>query len=118
MYNIMHESTGNVVGIKVTKELKSEDYATLLPFTHQLILQRGMIRVLTDLTDFDHPNHWANFKAAFRILRYSKFVEKDAIISDAPWVLTFAKLVSPFFKTEVRVFPSHQSKEAWDWAKR
>lgn len=118
MYNIMRESKGNVLGIKVTQELRSEDYATLLPFTQQLILHHGSIRVLTDLTEFDHPNHWANLKAALRILKYSKFVEKDAIISDASWVLSFAKLVSPFFKTEVRVFPSHRAQQAWDWVRR
>ena len=115
MYSILHNSRDNVIGIKVIHELKSEDYATLLPFTRQRILKHGAIRILTDLSEFDHPNHWANLKAALRILRYAQFVEKDAIISDDPWVLNFAKIVSPWFKTEVRVFPTTKVDEAWNW---
>ena len=118
MYHILPESEGNVIGIKIIDGLRPEDYETLFPFIDQFIAEHEMIRVLYDLRDLKHIYFRALFKVLFRRIRDASHVDKKAIVTDEQWIYILEKLSSPFFRTEVRLFPSTAVEEAWEWVKR
>jgi len=118
MYHILPESEENVIGIKVIDSLTSKDYATLLPFIDGQIQEHGIIRILSDMRELKNPDIWAGIKVTPRALRSAKFVEKEAVITDEHWLYVLYKLCGPFFKTEIRVFPSTELDKAWEWVRR
>ncbi|HUX80178.1 MAG TPA: STAS/SEC14 domain-containing protein [Alphaproteobacteria bacterium] len=117
MYNILPESGGNVIGIRVKGRMRAQDYETLLPYIDSLIVQHGNVRILSDLSDYEGVEVSAILKTLPKVFKYSSKVEKKAVVTDQHWVYTWAKLLAPFFKTEVRCFPSSEIDKAWKWVR-
>lgn len=118
MYTILPESTGNIIGIQVEDYMRAEDYETLLPFIETLIAQHGTIRILSDLRDYKGVEFRAVLKAFPYSFKYSANVEKKAVITDKHWIYAWTKLLAPFFKTEIRCFPSTEIDQAWEWVSK
>ena len=118
MYNILPESQGNVIGIRVDGRMRAEDYETLLPYIEDLITQHGTIRVLSDLRDYKGVELRAVLKTLPYAFKYSSKVEKKAVITDQHWIYVWTKLLAPFFKTEVRCFSSSEIDQAWKWVNK
>ena len=118
MYHILPKSKDNVIGICVEGQMRTEDYETLLPFVANMIRAHGTVRVLADLrnlTSIEFRGILKTFPFAFK---YSSHVEKKAVITDKKWIYNWTRLLAPFFKTEVRCFPSRHIDKAWTWVQR
>jgi len=115
MYTILPESKENVIWIRVKGRLTTRDYKTLSPYVDEIIARHGTIRILTDLRDFEGIEFWSVLKAPPGAFKYSSKVEKKAVITDENWIYIWTKLLAPFFKTEVRCYPSSKIEEAWKW---
>ena len=118
MYNILQESAGNIIGIRIKDHLRAEDYETLLPYIKDLVAQHGTIRILSDLRDYKGVEFRAALKALPYFFKYSSKVEKKAVVTDKHWIYTWTKLLAPFFKTEIRCFPSTEMDQAWEWVSK
>jgi hypothetical protein len=115
MYNILPQSKENAIWIQLKGRMSAQDYETLLPYIDEIIAHHGTIRILTDLRDFEGVEFWTVLRTPPQAFKYSSKVEKKAIITDESWIYTWARLLAPFFKTEVRCFPSSKIEEAWKW---
>ncbi len=112
MYHILPESQGNIIGICVEERMHAEDYATLLPYMKDLIIKHGTIRILADLRKYKGIEMRGILKALPYSFKYASRVEKKAVITDKHWMYTTVIFFSPFFKTEVRCFPSSAADKA------
>jgi len=118
MYHILPKSEGNIIGVHVIGRMRRQDYETLLPFIEDVIHEHGTIRIVSDLRDFKGIEVLGVLKTLPFAFKYASHVEKEAVITDKGWVYTWAKILSPFFKTEVRCFPHSKVEEAWEWIKK
>lgn len=118
MYHILPESHENVIGIHVTGEMSAEDYKTLLPFLEKIIIRYDTLRVVSDLREFKSVSFKGILKTLPFAFKYSSRVTRKAVITDKSWIYTWARLLAPFFKTEVRCFPSSQVESAWEWVEK
>jgi len=116
MYHILSESHDNVIGVRIENYMSAEDYDTLLPFLTSVIARYGTIRIVTDLREFKGVSFKGILKTLPFAFKYSSCVDKKAIITDQRWVYTWARVLSPFFQTDVRCFPPSKAEEAWGWA--
>ncbi len=118
MYHILSKSRDNVIGIRVTGYMSAEDYDTLLPFVEKMITRYNTIRVVSDLREFKSVSFWGTLKTLPFAFKYSSHVDRKAVITDQSWIYTWSRVLSPFFKTDVRCFPSSQADKAWEWIEK
>ncbi len=115
MITKLEQSSGNVIGFKVSGTITKDDYATLVPDVEALVDQVGDINVLLDLTDFkwEKVNAWGSdmkFGSTYR-----KKIDKMAIVGDKTWQKWLTHLVDPFYAREAQFFSPQDSESAWTW---
>lgn len=117
MFQKLEESSGNVIGFKLSGKLTDTDYQEVIPQFEESIEKWGKIRILWILEDF----HGWEAKAAWDDLKYwLKFkddIERCALIGDEKWEEWMTKLAKPFMRTKVKYFDQSHMQEAWDWAR-
>jgi hypothetical protein len=118
MYNILPETKGNNIAIRVQGYMNSQDIKTLLPYLKHRIEQHGRIRILVELRNVNGIEMLAILRTLPFSFKYSKRVEKKAVVTDERWVYTWANLLSPLSKTQVRCFPNKDMEKAWDWVRK
>lgn len=118
MYNMLPETKGPIVAVRVVGYMTSQDYKTLLPHIKNRIAQQGKIRIIIELKDFKSIEILGILKSLPYSFKYANNIEKKAIITDENWVYTWTKIFSPFSKTKVRCFPSSQAEQAWEWVRK
>jgi hypothetical protein len=117
MIEKMAESSGNVLGYKVTGTITVEDFKKIEPEVNALVQKTGNIRILFDLTGFK----WEKLDALVTDLKFGhKFHEKIqrmAIVGDKTWEKWITHLARPFYAQEAKYFPSADMAKAWSWVK-
>lgn len=117
MFEIMQESAGNVIGVRMSGTTHKSDYAELTPKVEELAKQYDDIRILYDLSDFksEAPDAWL---ADLKFSRgFSDKVAKMAIVGDKKWESGLAKVAAPRYAREARRFPVADMQAAWEWLK-
>lgn len=115
MYEILTESQGKLLGLRVSGKVTAEDYESLIPEMERRIDAAGPLRLLCDMRDFggiEIEAFWADFKFS---VRHLKDFERMAVVGDQRWLEWWTKAASPFVKTQVKCFGSEEIREAWAW---
>ena len=115
MFEVMNESSGNVLGIKAIGIVRRADYDVLTPLCESLIEQEGTIRVLIDMQDFDleEPTAWgADLHLGHEM--HNK-IEKMAIVGNRRWEQWMTSFCSPFYAREAKYFRAEDMADAWNW---
>jgi hypothetical protein len=118
MYHILQETKGPIIAIRIEGYMTSQDYKTLMPYVKNRISQYGRIRFLIELKDFKGFKIVSLLKVGFYAIKYGRRVAKKAVMTDEPWVYSWASFLSPFFKTKVRCFPTTEGEKAREWVRR
>ncbi len=117
MIELMPESSGNFLAVKVSGKLTDEDYKNFwIPKSDELINQFGKIRVLMLMAeDFHGWNlHAAWDDAVFGIKRRHAFA-KIAVVGAGKWIKWGADLGAKIMDGEVRTYSDAQLQEALQW---
>jgi hypothetical protein len=115
MIQKLDQSSGNVLGYKISGTVSKSDYQELVPAVESLVQQEGSIRLLLDLTDLkgEKVSAWG---ADLKFGRdYRKKIDKLAVVGDSKLEKWIAKLSEPFFAKESNFFHSENSEDAWTW---
>ena len=116
MFEILPESTGAVIGFKISGEVTVEDYETMLPKIDGAIAAHGKINLLVLVEDFDIKG-WEAAKADFLFGTHQyRQVEKAAFVSDKKWMESMVKIMDPFTRrTDEKSFDPDEIEAAWAW---
>jgi len=115
MIEKIEQSSGNVIGYRVSGIVGKEDYAELTPQLESLIEQEGHINLLLDLAEFkwEKVSAWgADMKFG---KKFRKKITKIAIVGDKKWQEWLAKVADPFYAEEAKYFSSEDGEAAWEW---
>ncbi len=118
MFEVMEESTGKVLGLKINGKLLHEDYQQLVPQVEALIEEHGSIRCLVEMADFHGIELRALWDEIKFDVRHSRQIERCAIVGDRAWHAWMTNLSRPLFpRAEMKYFELAERDEAWRWVK-
>ena len=119
MFEILPESTETCIGFRVSGELTTEDYDSLLPKLDEAIAAHGKINLLMVMGDFEGWSDLDAAKADFKLGTHQyRQVEKAAYIGSKKWQKWIVKILDPFTRrTDERFFNPEELDDAWNWIK-
>jgi len=117
MLELVLESQGNILGIKVRKNMSKRDYAdVLLPHLDWIVQEHGKARLLFSMEgavqelETDSPWLPERFGAA-----HKDQIEKLTVAGAAPWDEWCLKIGEVLSGPPVSVFAPGKWEQAWDW---
>jgi hypothetical protein len=117
MVEIMPESHGKMLAVKVDGKLTDADYKEIfIPRSEELIKQFGKIRMFVHMAKNFRgwEPHAAWDDAVFGIKHRNDF-EKLAVVGGANWIEWGTKLAKHLMSGEVRTYSEDQLQEALEW---
>jgi hypothetical protein len=119
MIEILPESEGIVLGIKVSGKLTLEDYKEILiPAVNKILKQHHKVRILTLVDETFRGRELAasveNITFGYKI---RKQLEKSAVVTDSKLIRTLVYVGSYFMRGPVKTFPVDKLSDAWKWIK-
>lgn len=107
--------TGNVVSIRLTGKLTTEDYARFVPVIEEAIARHGKIRLLLELRDFHGWTAGALWEDTKFDMHHFNDLERLAIVGEKRWEKGMAIFCKPFTTAEIRYFDvsEREAAEAW-----
>jgi len=106
---------GNLLEVRLTGKLSSDDYARFVPDTEALINRYGKIRVLAILEDFHGWNAGALWKDIQFDVHHFSDLERIAIVGEKRWHAWMASFCKPFTAAKIRYFGHDEMAEARQW---
>jgi hypothetical protein len=116
MIEMLNQSTGKVLGMRVSGKLAHQDYEQFLPLLEKLIEDHGSVRCLVEMTDLHGIEPRALWDEIKFDVRHARQIERCAVVGDRPWEAWMTRLSRPiFFNAEIRFFDLIDSEKAWVW---
>lgn len=117
MIEILPKSQGNIMGVKASGTLTTQDYEEVLIPKMEAVLKnndkaRFLYYVSDDLEGIEPGAMWDDAKFAGE---HRDRFDKIAIVTDSKWMQWSTKVASWFMQGEVKSFPGNQLDEAWNW---
>ena len=115
MIEKLQQSSGNILGFKISGKLHDEDYKHFVPVVEEAIQAQGKVRLVAHLTDFhgwDLHAVWDDTKFA---TKHCRDVERVAIIGDKQWEKWMAGICKPFTMAKIQYFDANEADKAWEW---
>jgi hypothetical protein len=106
---------GNVLEVRLTGKLSSEDYARFVPDTETMIHRCGKIRILAILEDFHGWDAGALWKDIQWDARHFNDIERIAIVGEKRWHAWMTGFCKPFTTAGIRYFTHAELAEARKW---
>lgn len=115
MIEQLSQSSGAVLGFKMSGKLHDEDYKKFVPLVDAAIAAHGKVRLLAWFHDFhgwDLHALWDDTK--FSTTHCAK-VERIALVGDKKWEEWMAKICKPFTMAKIEYFDAAKVDDAWKW---
>ena len=116
MYSILRDVGNDVIGVRVSGTLSSQDYQEFAPWAKAAAARPGKRRVFVDMRGF---TGWDSLEAAIADLRLDAAVHREldrvAIVGDRRWHELMTRLSAPFTPAAIRYFESEAYDDALRW---
>ncbi|MFH1781653.1 MAG: STAS/SEC14 domain-containing protein [Patescibacteria group bacterium] len=117
MYDILTESNGKNVGVKVVGRITKEDEDKLIERVNQVVAEHGKINVLFDFTDFTSAELKAEIEDFQWLQAHKDKIIKMAAVGSKKYEKMCAEFVKLIFHGDYKYFEESQLLEAWAWLK-
>ena len=112
---LKEENGGKTLAVHVSGKLVKADYADFVPAFDRLVLRRGKVRVLLDMSAFqgwDAAAVWEDFKVD---VKHFNDIDRLAMVGEKRWQEWMATICRPFTTATVKYFDHAQADEARKW---
>lgn len=118
MLEILDESHGNTLGLRLSGGVNEDDFITLLPRLQAIVEMYGFANLLIEISDVIRWGGYASGSREAGVDRMSDIVlGRVAIVGEKSWQVWLVKFMDPFTSSEERFFYPDQRQEAWSWAR-
>ena len=119
MIEVMAESQGNIIGVKIRGKLTTQEYEEIwMPKVEGVIQAHGKIRcyclIEDDFQGAEAGAIWDDTKFG---LKHRRDFEKVAMVGGKKWMEWLMKIFGPLVSGEIKSFRREQDQKAWDWIK-
>jgi hypothetical protein len=117
MIELVLESQGKVLGIKVRKILSKQDYTdVLVPHLDYIVQEYGTARLLFSIEgNVQAVVHNSLWEPAGFGHKHKDDIEKLAVVGEALWTEWGQTLAAYLTKSEVKTFSQGEWEKAWLW---
>jgi acyl-CoA-binding protein len=115
MIEQLPESSGKILGFKLSGKLHDEDYKKFVPLIDAQAAKDGKLRLLAQFHDFhgwDLHALWDDIK--FSTTHCTK-IERIALVGEKKWEAWMAKVCKPFTMAKIRYFDAAEINAAEAW---
>jgi len=115
MLQLLEESKGDLVALRISGHVDINDYDVMLPVLEEKIKQYGKISVyaeLQELEDISFKALWQDLKFDFK---HASDFKKAALVGEQKWLDWLTIAASPFTTAKVKHFTLEQRQQALDW---
>lgn len=116
MYQLLPESQGGFVALRLTGKLDASDYEGIIPILESRIREHGKLRLYWEMRDFEGwtlGGLWAD--GGFDAKHANDFT-RIALVGERKWHEWMTKLIKPFTDAEVKYFDLDERAAALAWA--
>lgn len=119
MYTILPESSGAVVGMRVSETLTHADLDQIAADLKPYLSKDARINVLILMEDF---HGWESVSAMLQDLKIdaqaNKHVDRIAMVGEAKWQKWMAWFTKAVARGELKYFDRAQLAQAWEWLRQ
>ena len=115
MFQVLDETAGNYLALKMTGKITSKDYDKLLPLMEKAIKKDGKLNIFCNMQNFggiEIKAAWRDFTFGMRNI---KNLSRCALIGANSWVRCCVRITKFFFRLEIRLFQTGNEEEAKKW---
>ena len=118
MFEIMEQTTESCIGVRVSGEIRANDYRKLEPLLTNAIKAHGIVNLVVHLEDLEGIEDADALREDVKLaLKSYGDIGKIAVLGTEKWQEWAAKLMDPIlFTIKVAYFGPDAMEEAWDWA--
>lgn len=117
MLQLLEESKGDLVAIRISGHVDKSDYAVMLPVLEEKIKQHSKIKVYAELQDVETYSLEALWEDVKFDIRHAADFKKAAIVGDQKWLDMLTIVASPFTSAQVKYFDFKEREQAMEWVK-
>jgi SpoIIAA-like len=119
MIEVMSESQGNMIGVKISGKITAREYEeVIIPRVEAILQEYGQARFMYVLDEgFQGAEAGAMWDDTKFGLKHRHDFEKLALVGGAKWMEWLTKMCAKFISGETKTFPLERLPEAWDWLK-
>lgn len=118
MFEIMPETTHDLLAIQVTGTLQKQDYEDFIRWIEARLEEHGHPSILIYMKDFEG---WDDFLAFAQDVRVGVTLQEEitriAVVGDRTWERWMTLLAKPFMSAETRFFDEANLDAALAWAR-
>ena len=116
MFEVMEQSSGKVLGLKLSGKLLHEDYAQFVPKIEEIIAKYGSARCLVEMVDFGGIELRALWDELKFDTKHCGDMERCAVVGNKSWEKWMTNLSKPLFPAaNMRYFDESEIDQAWEW---
>lgn len=116
MFEVLPESHGQTIGIRVTGTLTDDDYkSVLIPVIEKALAEEGKLRVLLLFEDFEGWDLQAAWDDTVFGMTHRTDFERLALVGAPSYVEWGMRLFVPLMSGSIRNFSAEDLKTAWRW---
>ena len=115
MFQMLPESSGRLVALRVAGKLTKEDMISIAPPLGEKIRENGKVDLFCDMTNFhgwSPGGFWAELKFD---AKHAKDFRRVAVITTKPLYRFMASMLRPFTPAEIRCFEQGKKTDALTW---
>jgi len=109
---IVHDK---ILEVDLHGKLSRQDYDSFAPEMERLIRERGQLRILATMHEFDGWDLGGLWEVIKWDTKHFADVERLAIVGEEPWQKWMVGFCKPFTTAEVRYFTFDRLEEAYLW---
>ena len=118
MFEILNDGLKEVFAMRVSGKLLHRDYEQFVPMLENLIKERGSVRCLIEMVDFQGIEMRALWDEIKFDVQHARQIERCAVVGDRSWESWMTKLSKLIFlNAQVRYFDVSESAQAREWIK-
>lgn len=118
MYELLPQTEGNVLGVRVSGTVTGDDYERFRPVIDARVREHGAVRLLIHMHDFDG---WDDLEAMWEDAKLDAAhyadVERLAMVGEERWQDWVTRLTDLLVPGDVRYFDEGDLDEAWAWVR-
>ena len=118
MYDLLPQTEGNVLGVRVGGTITGDDYERFRPVIDARVREYGAVRILIHMHDF---HGWGDLEAMWEDAKLDAAhyadVERLAMVGEERWQEWVTRLTDLLATGNVRYFDEADLDEAWAWVR-